>query len=86
MAPCEALVSVSAISRARRDTTFFGQKWPHLSESLGVGDQHQRCELAVVRVIGFHIVVILGLLPTPLMLYLGAVVGAAVTIWLWRVR
>jgi len=36
--------------------------------------------------IGFHIIVILGLLPTPLMLYLGALVGALVTIWLWRGR
>jgi len=36
--------------------------------------------------IGFHLAVIAGLLPTPLMLYLGALVGAAVTIWLWRGR
>jgi hypothetical protein len=36
--------------------------------------------------IGFHIGVILGLLPSPLMLYLTAVVGAALTLWLWRGR
>ncbi len=36
--------------------------------------------------IGFHIVVILGLLPTPLMLYLGALIGAVVTLWLWQGR
>ncbi|MDP2358302.1 MAG: transglycosylase [Beijerinckiaceae bacterium] len=36
--------------------------------------------------IGFHVVVILGLLPTPLMLYLGAIVGAILTVWLWRGR
>jgi hypothetical protein len=30
--------------------------------------------------------VILGLLPTPLMLYLAAAAGAAVTLWLWRGR
>lgn len=36
--------------------------------------------------IGFHIFVILGLLPTPLMLYVGAVVGAILTVWLWRGR
>ena len=36
--------------------------------------------------IGFHIIVILGLLPTPLMLYLGALIGAVATIWLWRGR
>jgi len=36
--------------------------------------------------IGFHLAVILGLLPTPLMLYLCAAAGAAVTLWLWRGR
>jgi hypothetical protein len=36
--------------------------------------------------IGFHIGIILGLLPSPLMLYLAAVVGAALTLWLWRGR
>jgi len=36
--------------------------------------------------IGFHIGVILGLLPSPLMLFLTAVVGAALTLWLWRGR
>lgn len=35
---------------------------------------------------GFHIFVILGLLPTPLMLYIGALVGAVLTVWLWRGR
>ncbi len=33
--------------------------------------------------IGFHIAVILGLLPTPLMLYLAALIGALLTVWLW---
>lgn len=36
--------------------------------------------------IGFHIGVILGLLPSPLMLYVSAVVGAAVVLWFWRGR
>jgi hypothetical protein len=34
---------------------------------------------------GFHVGVILGLLPT-VMLYLAAVVGAGLTLWLWRGR
>ena len=34
--------------------------------------------------IGFHVGVILELLPTPLALYLLAFVGAMVTVWLWR--
>lgn len=29
---------------------------------------------------------LLGLLPSPLMLYIGAVVGAALVLWLWRGR
>ena len=36
--------------------------------------------------IGFHLGVILGLLPTPLMLYVAAAVGAVVVMWLWRGR
>ena len=36
--------------------------------------------------IGFHLAVIVGLLPTPLMLYLAAIVGALVVLWLWRGR
>lgn len=34
--------------------------------------------------IGFHLGVVFGLLPSPLMLYLVAALGAAVTLWLWR--
>lgn len=36
--------------------------------------------------IGFHLGVILGLLPSPLMFYLTAVIGAVVVLWLWRGR
>jgi uncharacterized membrane protein YeaQ/YmgE (transglycosylase-associated protein family) len=36
--------------------------------------------------IGFHISVIVGLLPSPLMHYLAAVVGAVLVLWLWRGR
>ena len=36
--------------------------------------------------IGFHLAVVLGLLPTPLMLYLAAVLGAFIVLWLWRGR
>jgi len=36
--------------------------------------------------IGFHLGVILGLLPSPAMLYLAAVIGAFVVLWLWRGR
>jgi hypothetical protein len=36
--------------------------------------------------IGFHISVILGLLPSPLMHYILAAIGAFVVLWLWRGR
>lgn len=36
--------------------------------------------------IGFHLAVVIGLLPTPLMLYLAAIVGALLVLWLWRGR
>ena len=36
--------------------------------------------------IGFHISVILGLLPSPLMHYIFSAVGALVVLWLWRGR
>jgi uncharacterized membrane protein YeaQ/YmgE (transglycosylase-associated protein family) len=34
--------------------------------------------------IGFHVSVIVGLLPSPLMHYLLAIVGAFLVLWLWR--
>jgi hypothetical protein len=36
--------------------------------------------------IGFHLAVIAGLLPTPLMLYVAAVFGSAIVLWVWRGR
>jgi uncharacterized membrane protein YeaQ/YmgE (transglycosylase-associated protein family) len=36
--------------------------------------------------IGFHISVILGLLPSPLMHYILAAIGAFIVLWLWRGR
>lgn len=36
--------------------------------------------------IGFHIGVVAELLPSPLMLYVAAAVGAVVTLWAWRGR
>ena len=36
--------------------------------------------------IGFHLGVIVGLLPSPLMLYVAAAIGAAIVLWLWRGR
>jgi len=36
--------------------------------------------------IGFHISVILGLLPSPLMHFVLAALGALIVLWLWRGR
>jgi hypothetical protein len=36
--------------------------------------------------IGFHLGVILGLLPSPLMLFIAAAAGAAIVLWFWRGR
>ena len=36
--------------------------------------------------IGFHVSVIVGLLPSPLMHYIVAAIGAFVVLWLWRGR
>jgi uncharacterized membrane protein YeaQ/YmgE (transglycosylase-associated protein family) len=36
--------------------------------------------------IGFHVGVIFGLLPSPLMHYITAVIGALLVLWFWRGR
>jgi uncharacterized membrane protein YeaQ/YmgE (transglycosylase-associated protein family) len=36
--------------------------------------------------IGFHLALIVGLLPTPLMLHLAAILGALIVLWIWRGR
>jgi uncharacterized membrane protein YeaQ/YmgE (transglycosylase-associated protein family) len=52
--------------------------------------QHSDVTSALVGIagafIGFHVGVLLGLLPSPLMHYLTAVVGAFLVLWFWRGR
>jgi len=64
----------------------YGQTW--LSRQLTT--RHTDLTSALVGIagsfIGFHIGVLLGLLPSPLMLYLAAAIGAIVVLWLWRGR
>lgn len=66
----------------------YGRSWlgRHVADATGVGDVTYSLVGIAGSFIGFHIAVILGLFPTPLMLYLAAIVGAVVTIWLWRGR
>jgi len=66
----------------------YGRGWlgRHVADATGVGDVTYALVGIAGSFIGFHLAVILGLLPTPLMLYVGAIVGAVVTVWLWRGR
>lgn len=65
-----------------------GRSWlgRQASGATGIGDVTYALVGIAGSFIGFHIAVILGVLPTPLMLYLAAIVGAVITIWLWRER
>jgi uncharacterized membrane protein YeaQ/YmgE (transglycosylase-associated protein family) len=64
-----------------------GQSW--FARNIG-GARHTDVTTSLVGIagafIGFHIGVVLGLIPLPLMQYLLAVVGAFVVLWLWRGR
>jgi uncharacterized membrane protein YeaQ/YmgE (transglycosylase-associated protein family) len=66
----------------------YGRSWlgRQTSGATGMGDVTYALVGIAGSFIGFHIAVILGVLPTPLMLYLAAIAGAAITIWLWRER
>jgi hypothetical protein len=66
----------------------YGRSWlgRQTASATGVGDVTYALVGIAGSFIGFHIAVIIGLLPTPLMLFLGAAIGAAVTLWLWRGR
>ncbi len=66
----------------------YGRSWlgRQTAGATGMGDITYALVGIAGSFIGFHIAIILGLLPTPLMLYLAALAGAAITIWLWRGR
>lgn len=66
----------------------YGRSWlgRKMADATGAGDVTYALVGIAGSFTGFHLAVILGLLPTPLMLYLAAIAGAAVTIWLWRGR
>jgi hypothetical protein len=65
----------------------YGRGWlgRRFADATGVGDITYSLVGIAGSFMGFHVGVILGLLPT-LMLYVAAVVGAALTLWLWRGR
>jgi len=63
----------------------YGQTWLRQ-----LATRHSDVTSALVGIagafIGFHVGVILGLLPLPLMQYVMAAVGAVLVLWLWRGR
>ena len=65
----------------------YGQGW--FARNIA-GTRHTDITTALVGIagafIGFHIGVVLELLPLPLMQYLLALIGALVVLWVWRGR
>ena len=65
----------------------FGRGW--WARNVGAGTRSDVTS-ALVGIagsfIGFHLGVVIGLLPSPLMLYLAAAAGAVVVLWAWRGR
>jgi|SRR6185312_3517217 len=66
----------------RRGRSWLGRQ---VADVTGAGDVTSSLVGIAGSFMGFHVGVILGLLPT-VMLYLAAVVGAGLTLWLWRGR
>lgn len=66
----------------------FGGSWlgRKMADASGLGDVTYALVGVAGSFLGFHIGVLLGLLPSPAMLYLAALLGAALTLWLWRGR
>jgi hypothetical protein len=66
----------------RRGRSWIGRQ---VADATGAGDVTYSLVGIAGSFMGFHIGVILGLLPS-MLLYVAAVVGAALTIFLWRGR
>lgn len=66
----------------RRGRSWLGRQ---VAGATGAGDVTASLVGIAGSFMGFHVGVILGLLPT-MMLYIAALIGALVTIWLWRGR
>ena len=64
----------------------FGQNW--FGRTFGGNRSDVTSALVGIAgsFIGFHVGVVLGLLPSPLMFYVAAVIGAIVVLWGWRGR
>jgi hypothetical protein len=65
----------------------YGRGWlgRQVADATGVGDVTYSLVGIAGSFMGFHVGVILGLLPS-ILLYVMAILGAALTLWLWRGR
>jgi uncharacterized membrane protein YeaQ/YmgE (transglycosylase-associated protein family) len=65
----------------------YGRDWlgRQVADATGVGDITYSLIGIAGSFMGYHVGIILGLLPSA-MLYLIAIIGAALTLWLWRGR
>jgi len=65
----------------------YGRGWlgRQVADATGVGDITYSLIGIAGSFMGYHVGIILGLLPSTL-LYLIAIIGAALTLWLWRGR
>lgn len=65
----------------------YGRNWlgRQVADATGVGDTTYALVGIAGSFMGFHLGVILGLLPS-IILYITAILGAALTVWLWRGR
>jgi uncharacterized membrane protein YeaQ/YmgE (transglycosylase-associated protein family) len=64
----------------------YGQTWLRRQFTTSHSDLTSALVGIAGAFIGFHIAVLFGLLPSPLMLYICAAIGAVLVLWLWRGR
>ena len=65
----------------------YGRSWWARNVGGGTGSDVTSALVGIAgSFIGFHLGVVLGLLPSPLMLYLAAAIGAVIVLWAWRGR
>lgn len=64
----------------------FGQTWLRRQLTTRQSDVTGALVGIAGAFIGFHVSVLLGLLPSPLMHFVLAAIGAVLTLWLWRGR
>jgi hypothetical protein len=73
---------VAGVAFHRRGQSWLGR---HVAGATGAGEVTAALVGIAGSFMGFHVGVILGLLPS-LLLYLAAILGAVATLWFWRGR